>query len=80
MAEMVKDPVCGMEIDPKDAVGKSEHEGTTYHFCAEACKNDFDADPGKYLEAPQAAAEAPAEAPPAEAAAEQPKKWWEFWR
>lgn len=84
MAEMVKDPVCGMEVDPKEAAGKSEHAGTTYYFCSEACKRDFDADPQKYLGAAEAAAEAPAaaaaEAPPAEAAAERPKRWWEFWR
>jgi YHS domain-containing protein len=84
VAEMVKDPVCGMEIDPEQAAGKSEHEGTTYYFCAEGCKKEFDADPAKYVGAAEApaepAAEAPAEAPPAEAAAERPKKWWEFWR
>ncbi len=30
---MVKDPVCGMEIDPKEAAGKSEYQGQTYYFC-----------------------------------------------
>jgi Cu+-exporting ATPase len=69
-----------MEIDAEQAAGKSEHEGSTYYFCAEGCKNNFDADPGKFLGAAEVAAEAPAEAPPAEAAVEQPKKWWEFWR
>lgn len=27
MASKVKDPVCGMEIDPKEAGGKSEYKG-----------------------------------------------------
>ena len=45
MAEMVKDPVCGMEIDAATAAGSSEYEGVTYYFCAEACKTAFDAEP-----------------------------------
>jgi YHS domain-containing protein len=71
MAEPVKDPVCGMEVDPETAPAKSEQEGTTYYFCAEACKAQFDADPGKYVGG----------APTAEAAAEGPsRRWWEFWK
>jgi len=45
----VKDPVCGMEVDPATAAGSSEHEGATYYFCAEACKTAFDAEPSKYV-------------------------------
>jgi len=45
----VKDPVCGMWIDPEKAAAKSEYEGDTYYFCAEGCKKQFDADPGAYL-------------------------------
>ena len=83
MAELVKDPVCGMEIDPETAAGKSEHQGVTYHFCAEGCKQNFDANPQQYLGSGEApAATAPAEAAPAEAAtAGAPtKRWWEFWK
>ena len=76
MAEPVKDPVCGMEVDPETAAAKSEHKGTAYYFCAEACKSQFDADPAKYAGAP-----APAAAPEAPPAAEaRPKRWWEFWK
>ncbi len=46
---MVKDPVCGMMIDPKTAAGKSEYKGQTYYFCSTGCKKDFDAEPEKYL-------------------------------
>lgn len=46
---MVKDPVCGMEIDPKTAAGKSEFQGQTYYFCAPGCKKAFDQEPGKYV-------------------------------
>jgi Cu+-exporting ATPase len=85
----VKDPVCGMEIDPESAAATSDYQGTTYHFCAVGCKEQFDAEPAKFLAAaPQAAAEEPA--PPsaaaeparmqAPAAAPEPRKWWQFWK
>lgn len=51
-AEKVKDPVCGMTIDPASAKGKSEHDGKTYYFCSDGCKKKFDADPKKYVPAP----------------------------
>jgi YHS domain-containing protein len=46
---MEKDPVCGMEADPKTAVAKSEYKGKTYYFCSQGCKKAFDKDPEKYL-------------------------------
>jgi len=49
MATTVKDPVCGMDIDPTTAAGKSEHGGQTYHFCSLGCKKAFDTNPEKYL-------------------------------
>ena len=30
---MEKDPVCGMQVDPKKAAGTSEYQGKTYYFC-----------------------------------------------
>lgn len=45
----VHDAVCGMEIDPATAAGKSEYKGQTYYFCAPGCKKAFDADPEKYV-------------------------------
>ena len=91
MAELVKDVVCGMEVDPDTAPAKSEYQGVTYYFCAEGCKQDFDANPQKYLNGGAPAAEQPAEVEkeqPAEVPAaaststeEQPRKrWWEFWK
>ena len=35
---MAKDPVCGMEVDEKKAGATSVPQGTTYYFCAKACK------------------------------------------
>jgi Cu+-exporting ATPase len=46
---MEKDPVCGMQVDPKSAAGKTEHGGKTYYFCAAACKTKFEKNPGQYL-------------------------------
>lgn len=43
------DPVCGMQVDPKNAAGKSEYQGRTYYFCSLGCKQSFDKDPQKYL-------------------------------
>lgn len=44
----VKDPVCGMEIEPEKAFAKREHAGQTFYFCSQDCVNKFDADPHKY--------------------------------
>ncbi len=52
---MAKDPVCGMEVDPKKAAGKSEYRGQTYYFCAPGCKNEFDEYREKYAGKVQAA-------------------------
>ncbi len=47
---MEKDPVCGMDVDPKTAAGQSEYQGKTYYFCAPGCKKAFDKEPGKYVQ------------------------------
>ena len=46
---MVKDLVCGMDVDPKTAAGKSEYKGQTYYFCSAGCKKAFDKEPEKYV-------------------------------
>jgi YHS domain-containing protein len=51
---MTKDPVCGMEVDPKTSTIKSVYQGTTYYFCSQGCKKDFDKEPQKYLDKPEA--------------------------
>jgi len=43
-----KDPVCGMDVDPKTAAGKTEYQGQVYYFCSLGCKRAFDKDPQKY--------------------------------
>jgi len=49
LASTVKDPVCGMEIDPRTAAGQSEFKGQTYCFCSFGCKKAFDKEPEKYV-------------------------------
>ncbi|MFQ5814747.1 MAG: cation transporter, partial [Anaerolineae bacterium] len=46
---MVKDPVCGMEIEEKDVAATRNIEGTTYHFCSDRCAEQFDAAPADFL-------------------------------
>ena len=45
----VKDPVCGMMVDPLTAAGKFEHAGTMYYFCNPRCLDRFSHDPDGYL-------------------------------
>ncbi len=40
---MVKDPVCGMELDEGTANIKAEMRGKTYYFCSESCLGNFSA-------------------------------------
>lgn len=47
---LVKDPVCGMMIDPATAKGGStQYKGETFYFCNPKCKTKFEAEPLKYL-------------------------------
>ena len=48
-APVVKDPVCGMDVDPAMSEYHSEHDGQTYYFCSEHCRAKFDAAPGTYV-------------------------------
>ena len=46
--ERVRDPVCGMMVDPANAISAG-HGGKTYHFCCEGCRTSFVAAPETYL-------------------------------
>jgi len=52
----VTDPVCGMQIDPANAVGSSTYEGQSYYFCSRGCETKFDAAAEKYTAATAPAA------------------------
>jgi|LDZU01.1.fsa_nt_gi Cu+-exporting ATPase len=45
---MVRDPVCGMEIDPKSVFATREHMSEVFYFCSEKCVSQFDANPHHY--------------------------------
>ena len=49
VAATVRDPVCGMSVDPHTAVHRADHGGHPYYFCAAGCRTKFIADPAKYL-------------------------------
>ena len=46
---IVKDPVCGMDIEIANAAGHTEHAGQTYHFCGTGCKEKFEHNFAEYL-------------------------------
>ncbi len=49
VALSIKDPVCGMDVDPQTAKHSSRLDDRPYYFCSASCKTKFDADPGRYL-------------------------------
>ncbi len=46
---MVKDPVCGMEIDESQAAAQTTYQGQAYFFCSEDCRNTFENDPKEFV-------------------------------
>jgi YHS domain-containing protein len=47
---VVKDPVCSMNVDPTKAAAQSQHNGKTYYFCSQSCKQKFDQQPAQFEE------------------------------
>lgn len=45
---MVRDVVCGMEVDEAKTRYKLDWYGGTYYFCSEKCLRKFQEDPLKY--------------------------------
>lgn len=43
------DPVCKMTVDPANAAGSVEYNGTTYYFCSVHCVHRFQKDPENFL-------------------------------
>ena len=60
----MKDPVCGMNVDPATAKWSHEHQGTAYFFCCQGCQKKFVADPERYLKAGPSLAAMGEPAPP----------------
>ena len=45
----VLDVVCGLEIDPSRAGARMEYQGETYYFCTQDHRDNFIAEPHRYL-------------------------------
>ncbi len=48
---MAKDPVCGMEVNEKNAPAQSNYKGSNYYFCSQQCQGKFDNNPEQYTKA-----------------------------
>ena len=46
--EGVRDPICGMTVDPATAKHRTDYAGETFSFCSAKCKDRFAADPQQY--------------------------------
>ncbi|WP_434714635.1 heavy metal translocating P-type ATPase (plasmid) [Rhizobium sp. YTUHZ045] len=49
--QVIRDPVCGMTVDPQAGKPSFDHMGRVYHFCSESCRTKFAAQPQDYLTA-----------------------------
>ena len=47
--EVIKDPVCGMTVDPNAGKPSFDFGGTVYHFCSSGCLTKFQSDPKHYI-------------------------------
>ncbi len=54
---MVKDPVCGMMVNPQHAEASMNYKGRTYYFCSVLCKTLFEREPEKYLKSEESKSE-----------------------
>ena len=45
----VRDPVCGMTVDPTAAKHRARHAGAEYYFCCAKCMAKFASDPARYV-------------------------------
>ena len=48
----MKDPVCGMTVDPQSAAAREAHDGVEYVFCCPGCAAKFRVEPERYLRLP----------------------------
>ena len=45
----VKDPVCGMAVEPTHSTPHAVHDGEAYYFCSAGCHTKFTADPQQFV-------------------------------
>ena len=49
--EIIRDPVCGMFVDPAADKPTHRHEGRVYRFCCAGCRDKFAGEPERWLTA-----------------------------
>lgn len=47
-SDTVKDPVCGMYLDPRLAIRAEIERGVFHFFCSEKCRGQFMNNPGQF--------------------------------
>jgi YHS domain-containing protein/uncharacterized membrane protein YraQ (UPF0718 family) len=52
------DPICGMQVETANAPARAEHNGQTFYFCSDRCRERFVSNPDRYAK-PGAAPEGP---------------------
>jgi Cu+-exporting ATPase len=45
----VRDPVCGMEVDPHTTAHRATYDGQAHYFCSSGCRDKFVAAPSTYV-------------------------------
>ena len=46
---MVKDPVCGMELDSSQAEAQTIYKDQVYYFCSTECRRTFEENPEEFV-------------------------------
>ena len=50
-AAVLRDPVCGMTVDPEAGKPRASHDGRDFHFCNPGCRDRFVAAPDDFIQA-----------------------------
>lgn len=48
--KMVKDLVCGMEVDEENSPFTSRYKGRIFYFCSRSCKLEFEHNPERFID------------------------------
>lgn len=51
-AKSIRDPTCGMRVDPASATSHVDFSGRRYYFCSKHCADTFSLNPKKFLRHP----------------------------
>jgi Cu+-exporting ATPase len=50
-SSFVRDPVCGMEINPQNAAATTAYQGETFYLCRVKCQEQFNQNPQRFAKA-----------------------------